>query len=114
MRLGRSCSRYARSRRASSGSTGDVSAARSQARTASRGSPAASSASPSATDAGTKRGAEVSGGGGRLAPRELEPAELVIPGGQPLRLGVTLALRREREDALLDGDGLVPRARLHR
>src|SRR6059036_1841095 len=111
MRLGRSCSRYARSRRASSGSTGCVSAARSQVRTASRGSPAASCASPSATDAGTKsrsaRGAEVSDGGRRLAARELETPHLVVADGEPLRLGVTLARGRELEQALLDRKSVV-------
>src|SRR5256885_197554 len=55
MRLGRSCSRYARSSRASSGSTGCTSAARSHVRTASRASPAARGAS-------ARRRASIAGG----------------------------------------------------
>ena len=53
-------------------------------------------------------------GGRCLAARQFQAAELVVAHGEPLGLRVPLARRREREQILLDRDGLVPLARLHR
>src|SRR5262245_18176644 len=63
---------------------------------------------------GPQGGAEVAGGGGRLAVRQLEAPELVVAGGEPLGFRVTLARWYLRENVLLERDRLVPVARLDR
>ena len=59
-----------------------------------------------------KRGLEVADRAGRLAPRELEPAELVLLDGEPGGLGGAIGGRGERHELLLHGDRLVPVSRL--